>query len=159
MRGDLAGASVAMPTLYPDPTRPRRFRWASDETTRAAPPGSGSPPPGDVRSTASWESRPVALRTRRIGLGMALVMAVALAAGAVNAGAATRCPAAFTVLHTDRVGSVSIPQDTYFLQPTGLSCSTASTLLGRFLDDFDGALPDGWTTAATGRGFVNVAAG
>jgi hypothetical protein len=94
---------------------------------------------------------------RRFWVGLGVVVAVLVAVGSSSgAAAAGRCPATFTVLHNDRVGAVSIPRGSYFIQPTGLTCATASSLLSRFLDDFDGVLPGGWTTAATGRGFVNA---
>jgi hypothetical protein len=70
-----------------------------------------------------------------------------------------RCPAAFTVLHDDSVGSLKIPAGAYFLRTTRLSCASASALLGRFLDDFDGILPGGWVIARTGRGFVDGSTG
>jgi hypothetical protein len=97
------------------------------------------------------------MRRSSLLLAFGLVLAL-LAGGASGSRAATgaRCPATFTVLHNDRVGAVSIPRGSYFLNANGLSCATASSLLSRFLDDFDGSLPGGWTTAATGRGFVNA---
>src|SRR5690349_13534294 len=93
-----------------------------------------------------------------------LVLALALAAlvavgGSAAAQSSTRCPAAFTVLHDDSVGSLKIPAGSYFLRTTRLSCANASALLSRFLDDFDGRLPGGWVTARTGRGFVNGSTG
>lgn len=91
-------------------------------------------------------------------LGVAVASLVVAASNSSPAAAGARCPATFTVLHNDRVGAVSIPRGAYFLQPSGLTCATASSLLSRFLDDFDGRLPGGWTTAATGRGFVNPGA-
>jgi hypothetical protein len=94
-------------------------------------------------------SRPVSVLLAVISV--ALVSAFASPA----ASAATPCPASFTVLHNDRVGTMSIPRGPYFLEPTGLSCAEASSLLRRFLNDFDGRLPGGWTTAPTGIGFVN----
>jgi hypothetical protein len=84
-------------------------------------------------------------------ISVALVSAFASPA----ASAATACPASFTVLHNDRVGTMSIPRGPYFLEPTGLSCAAASSLLRRFLSDYDGRLPGGWTTAPAGLGFVN----
>jgi hypothetical protein len=95
--------------------------------------------------------------SRRAGSVLLVVISVALvpAFASPAASAATPCPASFTVLHNDRVGPMSIPRGPYFLEPTGLGCSTAATLLRRFLNDFDGSLPGGWTTAPTGLGFVN----
>ncbi|MGZ8740164.1 MAG: hypothetical protein ACXWZ8_06170 [Gaiellaceae bacterium] len=95
---------------------------------------------------------------RAVSVLLAVVVAVLVVVGAGSAaGAAVNCSASFTVLHDDRVGALSIPRGKYFLQPSGLSCAAASSLLTRFLSDFDGSLPDGWATAATGLGFVRAA--
>jgi hypothetical protein len=94
-------------------------------------------------------SRPVSVLL--VVISVTLVSAFASPA----ARAATACPSSFTVLHNDRVGTMSIPRGPYFLEPTGLSCAAASSLLRRFLNDFNGSLPGGWTTAPTGLGFVN----
>lgn len=89
-------------------------------------------------------------------IGAAAWAAVSPAAGAQ---AARRCPGTFQVLHDDRVGSLTIPAGAYRLRPDGLSCAEASALLTRFLDDFDGSLPGGWSTARTRRGFANAGSG
>ena len=97
---------------------------------------------------------------RAVILVLASALAVLVAVGgSAAAQSGTRCPAAFTVLHDDSVGTVKIPAGAYFLRTTRLSCAGASALLGRFLDDFDGILPGGWVTARTGRGFVNGSTG
>lgn len=86
------------------------------------------------------------------------VLVPAVASGPAQA--ATRCPATFTVLHNDRVGKLRIPAGAYVLRTGGgVSCATAATLVARFLDDFDGVLPGGWTTATAGRGFFNPSTG
>ena len=57
------------------------------------------------------------------------------------------CAGYFTVLHNDRIGSFSIPRGRYritLLGYAGVSCSQASTLFARFLQDFDGVLPRPW---------------
>jgi hypothetical protein len=57
------------------------------------------------------------------------------------------CSGYFTVLHNDRIGSFSIPRGRYritLLGYAGISCSQASTLFARFLQDFDGVLPRPW---------------
>jgi hypothetical protein len=93
-------------------------------------------------------------------LVLAVALAVLVAVGATaTAQSATRCPASFTVLHNDSVGTLKIPAGAYVLRTTRLSCGGASALLGRFLDDFDGILPGGWVIARTGRGFVNGSTG
>jgi hypothetical protein len=72
---------------------------------------------------------------------------------------AQTCPGTFTVLHNDRVGPMAVPGGAYTVRVTGVSCGGAPKLIGRFLDDFDGALPGGWTTASRGIGFSNPARG
>ena len=91
------------------------------------------------------------------------VLAVALAAlvafgATATARSATRCPASFTVLHNDSVGTLEDPGGR--LRPaddTALVRCAASSLLSRFLDDFDGILPGGGSSrepaggSSTGR--------
>jgi hypothetical protein len=89
----------------------------------------------------------------------ALVAALIVLGGAGEAQAATSCPGTFTVLHNDRVGTMAVPGGAYAVRTNGVSCANASQLIGRFLDDFDGVLPGGWTTAASGVGFVNGSTG
>jgi hypothetical protein len=90
-----------------------------------------------------------------------LVLSVgALALGAQAAAAApTACPGTFTVLHNDQVGPMAVPAGAYSVQVTGVSCASASALIARFLNDFDGALPGGWSAAPAGIGFVNPVSG
>lgn len=84
-----------------------------------------------------------------------LALIVALPAGAApRAHAAVTCPGFFTVLHNDRIGATSFPAGPYTVTTTGLGCSSASALFARFLDDFDGVLPGGWTLKG-GRTFTN----
>lgn len=65
-------------------------------------------------------------------------------------GSPTVCPATFSVLHNDGIGSVSFPKGAYrtTLLSRGISCQQASTLFSNFLDDADGNLPDGWRVTA-----------
>lgn len=62
----------------------------------------------------------------------------------------TLCPATFSVLHNDSIGSVQFPRGTYrtTLRSKGISCQQASQLFSAFLDDADGVLPDGWKVSA-----------
>jgi hypothetical protein len=84
----------------------------------------------------------------------------ALLLGAPAAGAqSSACRGTFTVLHRDRVGTMTVPAGAYSVRATGVSCGGASALIGRFLADFDGVLPGGWTTAASGVGFTNPSTG
>lgn len=77
----------------------------------------------------------------------ALLLAVAFAPAS---SAATTCPS-FHVLHNDSIGSVKIPAGMYSVAPTGVTCKNSSTLIARFLNDWDGVLPDGWTVSASGK--------
>ena len=57
------------------------------------------------------------------------------------------CPGTFQVLHSDHIGSFSVPKGTYTLTllSTGtMSCATASSKFASFLSDFDGRLPSPW---------------
>jgi hypothetical protein len=91
---------------------------------------------------------------RRLGgalalAAVALVMAPPGPAGAATdrAAAAARCPATFHVLHNDRIGRLRVPHGYYrirILDAQALSCARASKLFARFLQDFDGVLPDPW---------------
>jgi hypothetical protein len=90
-------------------------------------------------------------------LTLAAVAAAAAAMGAASPApaAVARCKSSFTVLHKDRVGALAIPKGQYHLTPVGMNCVTASQLFTRFLDDFDGVLPGGWTVEAANSSFVN----
>jgi hypothetical protein len=69
------------------------------------------------------------------------------------------CPGTFTVLHNDHVRQMAVPGGAYAVRANGVSCKSAAQLIDRFLDDFDGVLPGGWTTAASGIGFTNPVTG
>jgi hypothetical protein len=78
-------------------------------------------------------------------LSVLIVLAAALTAGlSSSAVGATTCPT-FTVLHNDQIGSVKIPAGQYTVAPKGVTCKNSAILIERFLDDYDGILPDGWT--------------
>jgi hypothetical protein len=77
--------------------------------------------------------------------------AALLSLGAGSAAAAT-CPS-FRVLHDDRIGAASFPAGSYEVTTKpGFSCSEASKLFARFLQDWDGNLPKPWTITARGSG-------
>jgi hypothetical protein len=67
------------------------------------------------------------------------------------------CPATFTVLHDDHIGSLALPAGPYAvtLLDSRMTCAGAGRRLAAFLQDFDGRLPGGWTadpaTATFGR--------
>jgi hypothetical protein len=80
-----------------------------------------------------------------------VMFAAILAAGLTASGsAATNCPS-FHVLHNDSIGSVKVPAGMYSVVPTGVSCKNSSTLIARFLNDYDGVLPGGWVAASSGK--------
>jgi hypothetical protein len=84
---------------------------------------------------------------------MALVAALATLAlsGAAQASAAA-CPS-FKVLHDDRIGPASFPAGSYEVTvDPGLSCQAASQLFARFLQDWDGNLPNRWAAIPKGAG-------
>lgn len=62
----------------------------------------------------------------------------------------TTCGGTFSVLHNDRIGSVSLPQGAYTVKLLGggLTCSGASTLFAQFLDQPRG-VPAPWTITGT----------
>jgi hypothetical protein len=75
------------------------------------------------------------------------------------------CPSTFRVLGNDRIGQLRLAKGPYWivlLQRRGLTCTQASTLFTRFLQDFNGVLPAPWILephtasfrrSATGAGF------
>lgn len=87
---------------------------------------------------------------------LAALAALCLAAGFGSAGAAeaSACPS-FRVLHNDRIGAANLPAGSYEVTPaagSGLSCTQASALFTRFLEDYDGTLPGGWRVTPQGTG-------
>jgi hypothetical protein len=83
-------------------------------------------------------------------VGMAIALAIALAARPAGAAApvaeATKACPGFKVLHNDRIGNVSFPAGTYTvnLENPSLSCKSSAELFARFLEDWDGNLPQPW---------------
>lgn len=74
---------------------------------------------------------------------------------APSSAAAAPCKASFKVLHDDRIGAAELPAGNYSitLGPNAdLNCYSASQLFTRFLQDWDGNLPGGWSVAAQGSG-------
>jgi hypothetical protein len=67
------------------------------------------------------------------------------------AGTSTDCPL-FTVLHDDKIGTLSLPAGVYSVTintKSTLKCAAASSLFAQFLQDFDGKLSGGWATNPT----------
>lgn len=92
----------------------------------------------------------------------ALLTAVALITPATASAQATDCPATFSVLHDDRIGSMSLPAGPYtvtLLDPTELSCAEASDLFRQFLESWNGQLPRPWVANAATRTFTRGSGG
>jgi hypothetical protein len=82
--------------------------------------------------------------------------AVALFATAGRADAETKCPNTFRVLHDDHIGKLSLPKGSYaitVINQNKLSCQNASNLFTKFLQDYDGKLPNGWKVKVNKSGF------
>jgi len=97
---------------------------------------------------------PVRTSRRRFPAALAAVASAALALLSFGGGsaAAATCPS-FRVLHDDRIGAASFPTGNYEVTTKpGFSCSEASKLFARFLQDWDGNLPKPWTVTARGSG-------
>ena len=97
----------------------------------------------------------VAVMTRWAWTHLAAAIAALLAALALIAlasapradAAKAACGATFSVLHNDRIGDLKLPAGQYditLIQPDRITCARASHLFSRFLQDFNGVLPDGW---------------
>lgn len=74
---------------------------------------------------------------------------------APSSASAASCPASFKVLHDDRIGAAELPAGNYSITlgpASELNCYSASQLFTRFLQDYDGNLPGGWSVAAQGKG-------
>jgi hypothetical protein len=97
-----------------------------------------------------------------VALGASLLLAALLAlalGGASKAQAA--CPT-FRVLHNDRIGPANLPAGNYEVTvspSSGLSCKDTTTLFARFLEDYDGNLPNGWKVSAQGTGKASFSQG
>jgi hypothetical protein len=92
----------------------------------------------------------------------ALLAAAALAmpaAAPAQTATPVLCPATFSVLHDDQIGSMSLPAGAYAITVTGLSCSAASDLFRQFLEDWDGRLPRPWVANAATRTFTRGSGG
>lgn len=91
-------------------------------------------------------------------VGMAVALAIALAArpagAAPIAAEATKACPGFSVLHNDRIGTAVFPAGTYTvnLEDVSLNCKSSAELFARFLEDWDGNLPQPWKVAGEGSG-------
>ena len=78
---------------------------------------------------------------------LALAALIALVSAPRADAAKAACGATFSVLHNDRIGALRLPAGQYditLIQPDRITCARASHLFARFLQDFNGVLPDGW---------------
>ena len=86
-------------------------------------------------------------------LVLLVIAATALSAAPADAQTAVpvACPATFSVLHDDRIGTLAVPAGSYALtvaDPARLSCAQAADRFRQFLEDWDGRLPAPWTLDA-----------
>ena len=92
---------------------------------------------------------------------LAALACFALSAPAAPAATAGACPS-FRVLHNDRIGPANLPAGSYEVAPaagSGLTCTQASALFTRFLEDYDGVLPTPWKVIGQGTGKASFARG
>jgi len=102
---------------------------------------------GDVLSPRLAQPR---IASALAALALAAFASLALAAPRAEA-APTTCGASFSVLHNDRIGPLRLPAGEYditLLDARVITCAKASQLFAKFLQDFDGVLPDGWRLRA-----------
>jgi hypothetical protein len=100
----------------------------------------------------------ITVHTRRALILALAVLAtgVALFAATDRADADTKCPNTFRVLHDDHIGKLSLRAGTYAITVVNqnkLSCQRASSLFTKFLQDYDGKLPNGWKVKVSQSGF------
>jgi hypothetical protein len=70
------------------------------------------------------------------------------------------CPTAYTLLHSDHIGALTLAKGRYriwLLARGRLTCTLAAAYLTRFLEDFDGQLPGGWVLLPESATFVRGA--
>lgn len=98
------------------------------------------------------------MAARRLGLALLpAVIFLALWSAPPRADATpAQCAGAFRVLHDDHIGRLALPRGNYritLLDAERLSCGRASALFTRFLEDYDGKLPEGWRLAVASSTF------
>lgn len=89
------------------------------------------------------------MRTRCVTALVAAVLVMLFSSAPAGAATprGTPCPGTFRVLHDDHIGRLVLPAGPYVirvLNPSRLSCASASDLFRQFLEDFDGRLPRPW---------------
>jgi hypothetical protein len=100
----------------------------------------------------------VDVRTRRMLIATFALLATAVAVFATTdrAAADSKCPDTFRVLHNDHIGKLELRAGTYritVISKDALSCQRASSLFTKFLQDYDGKLPNGWKVKVGKSGF------
>jgi hypothetical protein len=106
-----------------------------------------------ARSTTSATRTRIAFATALLTAGMLAALAALLAGPQASAARATAACPSFRVLGNDRIGQAVLPKGTYSVKVFGgFSCSHASSRFTRFLQDYDGKLPDHWAVVPSGRG-------
>ena len=81
---------------------------------------------------------------------LAGVISTAALSGPASAATAS-CPGTFQVLNSDRIGSLKLPAGPYVITPSGgVGCRRAASLFNRFLEDWDGNLPERWRVSGSG---------
>jgi hypothetical protein len=71
--------------------------------------------------------------------------------------APAECAGTFRVLHNDRIGKLNLSRGAYTItvnNPRRLTCKAASALFTRFLEDYDGILPNPWFLTVRGARFT-----
>jgi hypothetical protein len=80
--------------------------------------------------------------------------------GGGGGGGGLSCPTAYTLLHSDRIGALTLAKGRYriwLLARGRLTCTLAAAYLTQFLEDFDGRLPGGWVLLPESATFVRGA--
>jgi hypothetical protein len=98
----------------------------------------------------------VHMRGALIAALAALAIVIALFAATDRANADSKCPNTFRVLHNDHIGKLELRAGTYritVIDKDELSCQRASDLFTKFLQDYDGKLPNGWKVKVSQSGF------
>lgn len=93
---------------------------------------------------------------------LVVALAVAGATGGASAEVTIKACPGFRVLHDDRIGAAILPAGRYAITPFrsgGVTCSSASRLFARFLEDYDGVLPHPWLVVPEGTGQASFLAG
>jgi hypothetical protein len=100
------------------------------------------------------------VNARRLFVCAASVAALVTLAGPAGSASAAevKCRSTFHVLHNDHVGKMNLPKGHYKIilldNQRRLTCGRASELFTRFLEDFDGKLPNGWHTVPATKTFL-----